>query len=116
MTELERMEKRKRVESGIKRDVHHPNVRTVDYQPGNRTRYLVTVVSLQGEQCEMYGTSEHGRLVTVLGIRGLVTYPISADGFSDLSAVPYVAEKFSLNQIDAEAVTELLGYLFGSLT
>ena len=104
------------VGEGITKDIISGGMRLVEYQPGNGTRYVLALSSLDKAQCRLLGFGEGAVLVTLTNFseETYASYPFYRD--NGYLPVHMVERGLQMRSPDACVVTELLGYLLGRET
>jgi hypothetical protein len=99
------------VVSGIVFDYDTPEVRFIDYQPGNGTRYwlmIVSTIDFSSEVNKKLGFTEDGHGYIITDINSGRTIVLNSTGFI---AVNWLQSKLDCAISDAYVLTELLGEL-----
>ena len=89
------------------------DITVVDYQPGNGTRYFLSIVDTSALSDEVnsmlgFGSGKGGWIVTDLNVHR--SMQLNSDGFISSE---YVAEKMGCFESDACVLAELFGELLG---
>jgi hypothetical protein len=90
------------IEAGISIDAAEGNVRFLEYQPGNGTRYTLLISKIPAMACRTLGVSE-GTVKVDLEYGGKIL--VSPESFFTPS---YASEKLGCTLADAEVLIELL--------
>lgn len=98
------------VEAGIVFKSESDGFTFVDYQPGNGTRYCVTLMStdeFDPPVCERMGWESGSVVATLFSEKPYKSMMLAPTGFLHWS---YVEEKLGVGESDAKVLAELFGY------